>query len=224
MLAGIGTSTRRRTRCSDHSSAFTMRRSEQSVPFPTPGISSFKFSYVGSFFIRVGFASDGDLQSLRTCRAGATPSRGGPRATSDGNRAVVRAVCVSSAVVARRSARVAAASPTRKLASLFTLTGPMMMNFIEFHRHCRTRRLGHRRPPSAMRVVRCSRPGGRHCEENRGYTPLESSAGADGVERDVGGHVAARECVSVDADDPERAVQDRAQTRRIVGGGACVSD
>lgn len=44
-------------------------------------------------------------------------------------------------------------------------------------------------------------------EEHCGYTPLEASAGADGVEEDVGGHVAAQECAGVDAEDPELAVK-----------------
>lgn len=48
----------------------------------------------------------------------------------------------------------------------------------------------------------------RRSEEHRGYAPLEASPGADGVEEDVGGHVAAQECAGVDAEGPELADHD----------------
>lgn len=66
----------------------------------------------------------------------------------------------------------------------------------------------------------------RHGEEHRGYAPFESSAGADGVEEDFGGHVAAQECAGVDAEGPELADHNGgflSHARRIVGGGACGS-
>ena len=53
-----------------------------------------------------------------------------------------------------RSGCTAAASRRRARPSRIRLTGPMMMNFIVFHRHRRTRRLSHPGPPSAMRVVK----------------------------------------------------------------------
>lgn len=45
-------------------------------------------------------------------------------------------------------------------------------------------------------------------EEHRGDTPLQASPCADGIEEDVGGHVAAQECAGVDAEDPELADHD----------------
>ena len=48
----------------------------------------------------------------------------------------------------------------------------------------------------------------RRSEEHRGCAPFESSPGADGVEEDVGGHVAAQECAGVDAEGPKLADHD----------------
>lgn len=47
-----------------------------------------------------------------------------------------------------------------------------------------------------------------HREKHRGYTPFESSPGTDGVEEDVGGHVAAQECAGVGTEGPELADHD----------------
>lgn len=54
--------------------------------------------------------------------------------------------------------------------------------------------------------TRCQEVG--HGEEHRGDAPFESSSRSDGVEENVGGHVAAQECAGVDAEGPELADHD----------------
>lgn len=62
----------------------------------------------------------------------------------------------------------------------------------------------------------------RRGEEHRGYAPFESSAGSDGVEEDVGGHVAAQECAGVDAEGPELADHDGVSSHMHDGSSEAV--
>ena len=61
-----------------------------------------------------------------------------------------------------------------------------------------------------------------HGDEHRGYAPFESSADADGVEEDVGGHVAAQECAGVDAEGPELADHDGVSSHMHDGSSEAV--
>ena len=61
--------------------------------------------------------------------------------------------CSADSAIVLRSARTAAPSRRRARPSRIRLTGPMMMNYIVFHRHRKTRRLSQPGPPSAIRVV-----------------------------------------------------------------------
>jgi hypothetical protein len=45
----------------------------------------------------------------------------------------------------------------------------------------------------------------RQGEQHRWHTPLEASAGPDGVEQDVGGREAAQEVAGADAEGPEQS-------------------
>ena len=69
--------------------------------------------------------------------------------------------------------------------------------------------------------ARCEQVG--HGEEHRREdAPFESSPGADGVEEDVGGHVAAQECAGVDAEGPELADHDGVSSHMHDGSSEAV--
>lgn len=61
-----------------------------------------------------------------------------------------------------------------------------------------------------------------HGEEHGGDAPFQSSAGADGVEEDVAGHVAAQECAGVDAEGPELTDHDGVSSHMRDGSSEAV--